>query len=681
MQDRPMNAIQKSKRRGFVMTGGGAKGLYEAGVIHAFHITGMEFDVITGSSIGAFNSIFYAEYLLHKRMLPMDIRQDPERAVEAMDNLVRAYHHAWLQMPDKKIIDDSETGPLGKLKDDLLDFDVSLPQLTRLVWWWTNPEHGVIPPPEVWPALISLISQLAGRLGGAGQLLRIFKDHRQGLVKEALRTFLHRFDMDKSLVPPSDDQKLKTVFTEPVTPLRPEHLQGKDMTDASSSGEALRLVDPNRTLREYAEMGIDVRLTRANYRTGRLEISSYLSERDFMAYLERQAWRLQAGDPQTLPLGSFRLQLPGDPIAINAALASGRFPGVFLPYPLTGIYALDRPENKMLRLLVSNWLDDPELAAMLSDAYQAVHPDQADDPTAWQRLLESWRASSRMREFFPGQTDMYVDGGSIDNTPSNSAVDATREWADRNHVPRRDLELDLYIVLLHTEPKVSPDEVQEPTFYQVVKRTLDIQSAAKLSSDAVVVDTINTVGQRAEELAETVQILVDGCRKLIANLDDAQKLALQERLRQVATEREIRGYQGKTGEGILERMEAWGKEMLASRLPLQVNAIKVYPSKMALDTLQFTERLGFRQESAVDMITMGCYNTLWTLRQHLEKKAEALDGQDMRVLAMARKWMGGGDWPRGADEQDPLASSWQCQRTACVFYAQYCSHGQRKTHS
>jgi NTE family protein len=43
------------------LTGGGAKGFYEAGIIHALHITGMEFDVITGSSIGAFNSLFFAE--------------------------------------------------------------------------------------------------------------------------------------------------------------------------------------------------------------------------------------------------------------------------------------------------------------------------------------------------------------------------------------------------------------------------------------------------------------------------------------------------------------------------------------------------------------------------------------------------------------------------------------------
>jgi len=113
-----MASSQKRKRRGLVLTGGGAKGLYEAGVIHALHLTGMEFDVITGSSIGAFNSVFFAEYLLRKSELPSDVRNDPERVVEAMDGLVKSYHHSWLQLPARKIIDDSEEGPLGRLKDE-----------------------------------------------------------------------------------------------------------------------------------------------------------------------------------------------------------------------------------------------------------------------------------------------------------------------------------------------------------------------------------------------------------------------------------------------------------------------------------------------------------------------------------------------------------------------------------
>src|SRR5512136_19510 len=105
-----MSTTGKLKKRGFVMTGGGAKGLYEAGVIHAFHITGMEFDVITGSSIGAMNSAFFAEYEYQKRQLPTLVLQDPLQAVEVMDPLVKAYHHAWLLMPDKRLIDDSPQG-------------------------------------------------------------------------------------------------------------------------------------------------------------------------------------------------------------------------------------------------------------------------------------------------------------------------------------------------------------------------------------------------------------------------------------------------------------------------------------------------------------------------------------------------------------------------------------------
>ena len=134
---------QKTKQRGFVMTGGGAKGLYEAGVIHALHLSGMEFDVITGSSIGAINSVFFAEYLYRKRQLSDDVRQDPLRAIEKMDSLVQAYHHAWLQLPDKRLIDDREEGPLGRIKDDLLRFNLNLPQIVRLGWWWTDPSRDL----------------------------------------------------------------------------------------------------------------------------------------------------------------------------------------------------------------------------------------------------------------------------------------------------------------------------------------------------------------------------------------------------------------------------------------------------------------------------------------------------------------------------------------------------------
>jgi hypothetical protein len=141
----------RSTLRGLVLTGGGGKGLYEAGVVHALHITGMEFDVITGSSIGALNGVFFAEYLYRRHQLPPDTLQDPLMAVERMDRLVKAYHHAWLDLPEQRLIDDSEQGPLGKLKDDLLEFQLSLPAVVRFIWWWTDPRKGALPPVQLWP--------------------------------------------------------------------------------------------------------------------------------------------------------------------------------------------------------------------------------------------------------------------------------------------------------------------------------------------------------------------------------------------------------------------------------------------------------------------------------------------------------------------------------------------------
>lgn len=662
----------RAKRRGFVMTGGGAKGLYEAGVIHALHLTGVEFDVITGSSIGAFNAVFFAEYLLRKRGLPVEVQQDPEHCVEAMDAMVKTYHHAWLQMPEKRIIDDSETGPLGRLVADLSRFNVSLPDLTRILWWWTEPDRGKVPSPRVWPSLLKLGKELAERLGGVDEVLRILKSDREAPFETAARRYLARFSMERSLVPPEDDHRLGSVFTDPIAPLAPRHLQGSGLEPVDGE-DRISLVRPGRTLRDYAEAGIDVRLTRANFRTGRLEVSAYLSAEDFVRYLRRQAFRLQKADPEKIPLGSFRLQVPGNPDAISAAMASGRFPGVFAPFPVEGIYPRDDADNALLYGILAGWLDDPEVQSRMSQAHQA--PD--DD--GWETTYESWRASETMRAFFPQAGDAYVDGGAIDNTPSNSAIDAVREWMDREGLSRRDVALDLYVVFLHPEPTVDPAEIRDPAFHQVVQRTLDIQGAAKKSSDAVTVETINTFGKRGERLGEALLLLLEGIEEALSALTPEQRSTVLEHLREAARERGIRGFRGESGAGILGRMEGWAEEILDERMPLQVRAMKVHPDDMPLSTLQFTERLGYRRENAVAMLTMGCYNALWALRRQLEASTGHLDAQDERTLRLARRWMGSQSWPTDAAEQERMRGTWRCQRSACVFHARHCPHGPQAT--
>ena len=123
------------------MTGGGAKGLYEAGVIHAFHVSGMEFDVITGSSIGAMNSIFFAEYQLRRKKLVAEKHLTREQAIDALDGYIKSYLHSWMLLPQKKIVDDSQQGPIGQLESDLQNFNLDLADMVKIGWWWTDPDR------------------------------------------------------------------------------------------------------------------------------------------------------------------------------------------------------------------------------------------------------------------------------------------------------------------------------------------------------------------------------------------------------------------------------------------------------------------------------------------------------------------------------------------------------------
>ncbi len=353
-----MPSGQKTKRRGFVMTGGGAKGLYEAGVVHAFHLTGIEFDAVTGSSIGAFNSVFFAEYLLRKRRLPPDVRADPVRTVDAMDDLVKAYHHAWLRLPDKQIVDDSDTGPIGRLKDDLSRFDLSLPDLAHLAWWWTDPDRSSIPSPRYgrrWPGSAASWSSVWAAQASCSTLSST----------TARRRFSTRCAPIWPVLASSGLwSRLRTTVGSPQSsPTQSPRcaLRICAGTRQSLALEPITLLPPGRTLRDYAQAGIDVRLTRANYRTGRLELSAYLSAADFVRWMQKQAFRLEKADADKIPLGSFRLQVPGNPGAVSAAFASGRFPGVFVPFPVEALYPAADPDNALLYRLLANWLDDSEV--------------------------------------------------------------------------------------------------------------------------------------------------------------------------------------------------------------------------------------------------------------------------------------------------------------------------------
>ncbi|MBP6015543.1 MAG: patatin-like phospholipase family protein [Candidatus Promineofilum sp.] len=674
----------KRTKRGFVMTGGGAKGLFEAGVIHAFHLCGMEFDVITGSSIGAINSIFYAEYQMRKQQLPAEVLADPAQVVEAMDALVWAFLHAWWDMPRMGIIDDSAAGPLGLIKDDLQELNISLAALVRIAWWYSNPNNDWIADAQVLNDITNLVSELPERIEGGRGLLEIWKRLRDDKVKPmdaAIRTYLNRFGMEHALVPDDKSEKLKEFFTQSITPLRTEHL---DDPDARLPLERVELLIPaGRTLRDFKEAGIDVRLTRTNFRTGRLEVSAYHSADQFGAFLNKHWFRFNAREGLLPALGNARLQMVGNPNAVYAALASGRFPGVFSPLPVTKIYDMGGgdPDNALFASLLGSWLNDDRLRAAMTTAPVSSGRRAADISD---NLMDTWRESQELSRLFPKAGDHYVDGGAIDNTPTNSAIDAVKEYADEHDIGYRDVRLDLYTIFLHPPPDPR-ERVSEmlPSSIETVRRTMEIRTAAVLSSDAAHVRFINKTSQLGEETTRAVIDLVEAMQQVLTlpedsalGLSDEQREALQESLRQRIAAA-LPENENKSIEEKLEEIKDDHRQIIDWKLPLHVNPIEIHPEEMPMRTLQFTERLGYRPHNAIRMMTSGCYSTLWSLFVHLAGKSRSeLDERDESTLKMARHWMGleGDELPDATPE---LQRAWRCRRVQCVFHARHCRHGAR----
>src|SRR5215470_7386105 len=82
-------------RRAVVFSGGGAKGIFESGVVHALAQTGYEAEVITGSSVGALNAVGYAEVVRARR------EEGPEASLATADSLLTL----WQQLDKLHVAD------------------------------------------------------------------------------------------------------------------------------------------------------------------------------------------------------------------------------------------------------------------------------------------------------------------------------------------------------------------------------------------------------------------------------------------------------------------------------------------------------------------------------------------------------------------------------------------------
>ena len=694
-------------KRAIVFQGGGAKGFYEAGVVHALHWSGMSFDIVTGSSVGAIVALLFAEYQFHKRCPDKDQQWLYEFLTQAIEQFSK--------LPEKNIIsdeppkdkqaggndisgddglanDDESGSALFRLMNDLADFDVSVGDLVKILWAATSRKpflSFVYPSAKPVFALYKLGDELSERFGDSKQgLAKIVKlasgfgdaaNKRPAELKKNLTDLLsHYFNQPKirlghALVDERGENAFRSLFLEQVC----------------VGGKMTALIPPDRKLGDYRAAGIEVQFTRTNYRSGRLELSACVSDEEFQEFLQKKvtSW-LQEKVPNS-DFASVRFKFPGNPNALEAAIASGRFPIVFEPIPIERIY----PEKGTIDSLV------PALQAVKDEATRNGY---SIDNERYEIIKNS----------LPRANDRYVDGGAIDNLPTNTAIDIARsqlsseltKMLDHSPETRARGGLELFIVLLAPEPipqeenkaedseaqstanqlksELQPQPATAPEDYSafdVGLRTLDIMRDGKPLTDAHIVDVINKFGDRAHELGELVEDLLGS----IHDLPEETRIKV---LNGLAKKRQRRGQESvntnsRSGRRLMispmsasRNVADVRKEIrsfMIKELPIHVKQVEIYPEEMAMSTTQLTYRFGYDHENARKMLTMGCYTTLLTIYTTLRAGKAAPDEQfaycDADKIAGQLAKLG-----LDPDKEPVDLNKWVCPNSQCK-YREFCA--------
>lgn len=431
-----MDTISK---RALVLSGGGAKGVYEAGVLKACHHTGLTFDVITGSSIGAINAVLFAEYLRRRQ-------RDPDDASRFFDYFLTI----WEDLDAANLVDFDLLDPLIK---DLAKVNIGLDDLLRIWWGFTGESLGdkVRAGWHTFWVLTELDDILPLSLKDIKELFDAWQDEDRrdevmAHLRKALRQFLAKHNAERGLF---DPVALNEAMTKPY----------------DDSGVPPLAVDQG--LGSFRTAGIDVRLTRTNIRSGRLELSAHRTLQEVLTRI--------ADDP-----GDAADVIVGDPNAVVAALTSGAFPVAFVPRSLAEVCPPGSTENEILHAILAG--PDEAAAFGLTPAQQAL-------------LAEAW----------PHADDLYLDGGAIDNHPLSAAIDAIKDTARRARSNQQADQIyrathDVFVIFLGPKPEVAelqPGEVQGMLAYEYGLRAYNLMQNAKLTDDARTAERITQLMERA----------------------------------------------------------------------------------------------------------------------------------------------------------------------------------------
>jgi predicted acylesterase/phospholipase RssA len=435
-EEHEMTAYSK---RALVLSGGGAKGVFEAGVLKACHHAGLRFDVITGSSIGAINAVLFAEYLRRRQ-------HNLDDAVRFMGYVLSIWEH----LDAANLVDFDLLEPIVK---DLAKVEIGLDDLLHM-WWGLTGE-------TLWD-----------KIGGGWRAFWAFTE-LDDVLDLSLRDIRELYDAWR------DEERRDEVQVQLRDAARKfllKHKAEKGMFDAATLRHAMVApydesgvppLAPDQGLSSFYKAGVDVRLTRTNVRSGRLEISTYRSLPEVLTRIE--------ANPD-----SAGGAIVGDPNAILAALASAAFPVAFVPRTLREIYPPGSYENGALYAI----LDGPDKAA----AYGL-----------------GARQHSLLKNVYPRADDVYIDGATLDNHPLSPAISAIKDRAYRAPSASQTRQIlrashDIFIIFLGPRPQVVelPDgDAQEMLAYEYGVRAWELRANARVLDDARVAELITQMMEGA----------------------------------------------------------------------------------------------------------------------------------------------------------------------------------------
>ncbi|MBI3361395.1 MAG: hypothetical protein HY023_09830, partial [Chloroflexi bacterium] len=406
----------------------------------------------------------------------------------------------------------------------------------------------------------------------------------------ALRARLKALDIERAVF---QGGALRDVFTRPRLKDTP----------------APAFIPAARRLSAYHGAGIDLRFTRTNLRSGRLEYSAFFTPGRAL---------FNRGDD-----GNFKLKeqgdlrVFGDPRVVDAAIASGAFPFAFPPRRFEELYPAPEPgEAAAYQELLADFVNylARRDAGGVGDlvAPPACRWTEHDDATGEARTYQAALTEADWRQIasvFPRPGDLYVDGGAIDNTPLASAISATRDAGAG--------ELQAIVVMLDPAPEyraIARSEMESLTPLGIGLRALQLQANARLERDA----------EHAEALTRRWANLMQAASE--AGARDA-----------------VEGGAGQSG-------------------LMPVSVVRIWPGpppeRPLPPLLAFDERLGYNREDSRAALTQGCAAMLWALWEQAEK-IEAGDAVRRRVESFVQP-----DSVSGARSPQ----TWHCANRDCRYY-------------